>query len=423
MKVCKYLWLVMLATFIPHATAQIETIRIEGLKRIPRQVILNEARLEEGNTYSDEAVEDAVNRIRRMDTVEWADYNLEAGGNTLVIHVVEHRSFELEAELTSNDGEGSSSYERDVVALRYNRYFAERNLFTSEISSRDAILDDDVQESLSFTLGYQRFGIGTSRIRLEAWGTWTEWDDDLIGIVSAEGQHIWQLSGRSVLPLKRNHELSFAFTVSGREAESSLDREPTDYPTADRYEYETRSKAATLAWDWDTRNDENFETVGAQAGLAFSLTNSDDDTAIRHRILPTDPGVWTYIHADRDLSLVSGHYKRFSSLGKVLTLETGIRGQYLDWDDNVVFNDTEVMIPSNYGLRQSRYDLDLMVHHDIFSRGKGQDCHWRVTGGVAYTFQEWYSHDDIQSVAFKVGTSFRNDFLKIRGEVIYFENI
>lgn len=84
----------------PNARFLIERITVEGFEReAPYNIVTAETRLEIGQSYSEEELQEAVYRVKRLPFVYDAEYALrpgETGGYELVLTVRPHRVFTLE---------------------------------------------------------------------------------------------------------------------------------------------------------------------------------------------------------------------------------------------------------------------------------------------------------------------------------------
>ncbi|MDA8017299.1 MAG: hypothetical protein MPN21_07600 [Thermoanaerobaculia bacterium] len=102
-----------------NVTFRLETIRIEGLRHVRQELLLAEARLEEGVSYSESELGRAIDRVRRLPFVREASFALRKGSRRglyeLVIAIEETRRLFFGVSLLYSEHSGDSDFELDGI--------------------------------------------------------------------------------------------------------------------------------------------------------------------------------------------------------------------------------------------------------------------------------------------------------------------
>jgi hypothetical protein len=225
----------------------IETIEVEHPAGIPDRIILSEARLTAGETYSEEEVRQALHRIRRLPFVFLAAYRLEPGTNTsarrLVFTVKPGYRFNMSLDLLYQHEE-NFDYGNIAPSLAY-RTFAGNSNFEASIGSSS--FTDGGGDYRNFTLrysGYDLFGTGTV-VQLA-----------LARTLSRDARIELSPTARVILPLTQIQSIVGNFTTTREEFDREFGIVRIRVTTA------IRRTDADLLWTRDTTDDPFFTLKG-----------------------------------------------------------------------------------------------------------------------------------------------------------------
>lgn len=242
----------------------IERIAVEGVEReTAREIVVSESLLQEGRTYSEQELREAVYRVKRLPFVVDADMALrkgsERGAYELVISVemAKPLAFSLDVFGFGTDEDSPFRDERfdwgasGTVGAR--KFIGARGLLFGSVQGFEGISGQVVQ------LGYTHYGLfrsgGYATVALSS-GVGEEYaSDDL------------QTSLQVGIPITGNHALRTTFAWSRYEDELRF--------TEPRGELRFEAWAGQLEWIYDTTDDPIVPTEGLKlTGLASYVEQS-----------------------------------------------------------------------------------------------------------------------------------------------------
>lgn len=280
----------------------IESIQVEGLRRVTPEIILSEALLVEGTEYSEAELSDAVHRLVRLPFLLEARFALERGSERgklrLLITVEEVRRYFFGVDwrysnfgrnLTLEGNAGALGDNFQLFTLAGMRFFPGREsvAFVSVanggaqagytrygLGKRGASLSLGYQRQLCCITFVQPFGVDPS---------FTSW---------SSGRASDRAAVTLGVPLDRQRALRFEFSYEHSE-------EGTRRPIFERagtqtfFPYDARRDARfEAAWHYDTTDDPTFPTRGDTLTIALELRDFEADFSEPGVILgpfPTQP--------------------------------------------------------------------------------------------------------------------------------------
>ncbi|HKO57075.1 MAG TPA: hypothetical protein VJ276_14455 [Thermoanaerobaculia bacterium] len=279
----------------------IERIDLRNLHNAGRDVILTEARLHEGATYSEADLHDANDRIERLPFILDAQFSLEKGSRrdayVLVITLNETRSFFYGLDLIAYHGgrdEQISVYAEDagVSGIGFRWFAGRRGMFHVALGGEREYSSTNAKETGAVEAGYTQYGLFGS----DAFASVS-----VAVPINGVGK-VQTLPQVTVgIPLTPTQTLTSSFNSS-------------DYESLGRNRY--RRKALRLDWSHNTTNNPFFPTRGTllSAGPLFA---ADDAT---YRVFHGDPIDEELIHDKTHtigLSLAAAHYWELSERNSV----------------------------------------------------------------------------------------------------------
>ena len=221
----------------------IESIRFDGLKRATREILLTEAQLEEGRSYREAELRDAIHRLRRLafilDVTMSLERGTERGRYLLAIQVQEvaplFLGLDLDVTYTRFDvGPGPAYTDRLVggfATVGYRHFLGTKGLLFVSLPAYYS--EEDSPNLVAGEIGYTWFGIfGTSSVLTTS--VQTDLDVHTIGL-------------EAEIPLVRRHSIH-------------LLGQYTDDSQQELFAY--RSWSGGLSWRFDTRDDSILPTQG-----------------------------------------------------------------------------------------------------------------------------------------------------------------
>jgi len=252
--------LALIAATASAKSVLIERIDVNAAKRISPEIVIAETRLDAGKSYTDEQIEQAVNRVRRLPFVLFAAAELKPGSTpearVLRINIEETANFNwslgMDAVAHQRGGSGNGADVRGGVGYHF---------FPGRHGMLDAFVADTNEAIVANTLreggvAYNGWGLfGTRAYGSVAVGT----------VFRTNGRHDVNPSALLGVPLTRTQsiEASFARTTSRLERSAS--------GIADPIRSSSRITDYALTWLLQTTNDPYFARDGfdLRAGPAW----------------------------------------------------------------------------------------------------------------------------------------------------------
>ncbi|MBO1322909.1 POTRA domain-containing protein [Acanthopleuribacter pedis] len=284
-------------------TFAIETIVIEGEKQVPEVVILTESRLIAGQTYSEQQLRHAIQRINRLAYVMECRFRLKRGSKRgiyqLVITVEETRFWFVETTSTwsrSSEGGRTGNFDTGVVGARWFVGPADLLYVSSESFANWRAGEFDLGDQL--TLGYSHFNLLDQNIFFDVQLGWQDGDRSMVvtqfGPAASENRDSWRLNLVAGVPVGENHW----FKLVGRYALRSNRLWERDPLGEERLSAETdvRSGNLTFTWEYNTTDDSFVPRQGRlwRVGLLMGGSESNlESVAPGREIGLTDQDFYT----------------------------------------------------------------------------------------------------------------------------------
>lgn len=347
--------------------------RIEVRGNVPARIVVSQTALAEGRSYSDDDLDLAVARVRRLPFVHDARHSLE--GETLVIEVtgVTRLFGDLDA---SGVGRESDQFSSAAVAGG-GRLFLGSGVAEARVQEFVAERSDD---NWAADVAYSQYGIGGTRLFATAGVNYA--------IKRQEG-----VEPDPSLRLLVGYPLSIrqTLTASAGDAGYSL-RQPLLFLAARDLRGSFDSRALDLRWTYDTTEDPFFARRGLliTAGPSWSRSESDVDT-----LSVTFPGlqfVFGTLSTDttsRSLSVDAGKLWTIGSRGAIFS---GLSGAVTRTHSKTSFgNSLALGVDSRFQTRSGSATLGYA--HNLFDRARATAMRQRIE--LAAT----YSRTDLENVA------------------------
>lgn len=244
---------IVLLTAIPLiAQTRHQISKIEFHSRVPANILLTQSALTEDRTYSDEEIELALSRLRRLPFVYSAVYAID--GSTLVIDVAdEYRAFvHFDSVLQGlNSTTAGYGYVSGDVGGRYELKWG------GVAEASFGVLGEQHLSQTAWNAAYRQYGLGGTRA---------------FAMLGASGGGAGEItSPRLLIGYPLTLRQTVAITAS-REGYS----EGGQFGTAGHYTATTRLKNLEAQWQWDTTNDPLFGTHGSALSLAQGINRQTD---------------------------------------------------------------------------------------------------------------------------------------------------
>src|SRR4051794_25166453 len=271
MKTIVTLVLALIAATASAKSFLIERIDVNAAKHTPAAAVIAETRLVAGRTYSDDELQQALNRVRRLPFVLFASADLKPGSTAdarvLRINIEEMANFDwgfdMDAVTRQAGGSGRGGGEARVQGDAGYRFFPSRS------GTLDVTIGDTNESFLpgsatkrDATLAYNAYGLlGMSAYGSVAVGT----------IFRTNGRHDVNPSALLGVPLTRTQsvEAAFARTTSRLERNAS--------GIADPIRSFTRITDFGVTWLLQTADDPFFARHGFDAAAGPSWTRNELD--------------------------------------------------------------------------------------------------------------------------------------------------
>lgn len=245
----------------------IERIEVRGERFVSESVVRTETRLEEGRTYSEQELKQAIDRVNRLPFILDASFALEKGAErgkyVLVLTIVETKPLFAEATSITYEGPGAyRSHTEDYVRSGVRWFLGSGSLV-------HASTDFDDNYEVGFTQ-YNLFGraaFASLSVR------WTEADIDTM-IVGPDGQ-----VGHYSAEIDPSPQLRIGVPLFGDHsivAEASQQRvvSRSEFGDVDQ-EQDQETFFSDVAWIFDTSDDPILPTAGTvwRTGISSSWTD------------------------------------------------------------------------------------------------------------------------------------------------------
>lgn len=288
----------------------IEKITIEGLqRRSARAIVTAETRLQEGETYTEAALRQAIYRVKRLPFVLDAEMSLrrgsERGAYELVVTVEPTRPVFF---LAQTDGRILSE---DTPFSNDDRFFysSRATAGVRQFLGTRGLVFASVSKSESYAPSYQA---GYTRYNLAGAGSYgsvgIQWErDDHLGERERTGA-----SAELGLPLAANHSLRSRLSWSRSVGDLAL----IVVEPPERFTIDSRSETwgAGLDWIYDTTDDPVFSTEGEQVTGTVSWRQGEGRGRLREEVPLPVPALWTDESATSlDLGLSGRRHFRLTS--------------------------------------------------------------------------------------------------------------
>jgi len=368
----KPLFLLLLsAFFIPTASAQstdhfIERIRVHGARRTGSRLIIAESRIKTGSSYSEKVLTEAVRRINRLPFVFNTDFSLEKGHEkgkyTLVIEVTETRAFRYGLSSTHFDNPDELGESNGDLILT-GRWFPGTGGSLYLGWEEEQHWSNDVEDGGNFAIGYShhdlfRAGVFLD-IRLSSSGATYNDDDD---------NDDWATHGSSqsitlAVPVQQNQRIRGIW----KEFRSNKDpyfayREVFSEDYLPNYFFRSSDvTSTTLAWVYDTRNDNVVSSAGRHGRIGYRRTEERERYRYIFPELPGNDGL------GYETDQLFADFRQYSEVDDNHSFSYGVHATYVDSDGPYASSINQIdIIPRSFETR--RGGLDLGYTWDILGR-------------------------------------------------------
>jgi hypothetical protein len=282
----------------------IETIEVEGNRRVTPEIVLSEALLTEGMEYSEAELLDAVHRLVRLPFILEARFSLERGSERgklkLVITVEEVRRYFFGSDWRYNSFGRNLNLEEfsaargdnfQLFALAGMRFFPGRESVAFVSSANGGV-----------QAGYTRYGLGPRRmflslgyqrqfcciVRVQPLGIDPAFSSWTTGIGSDRGT--------LTLGVPLNRQRALRFDLSFENSERGTRRplfEAGDSSVFFPYD-ELRELRFEASWTHDTTDDPTFPTRGTNLSVALEVRDFEADfseAGVLVTPFPTEPAL------------------------------------------------------------------------------------------------------------------------------------
>lgn len=249
----------------PASAYRIETITVQGAQReAAHNIVADETRLREGETYDQAEIEQAVYRVRRLPFVLAAGYELRAGSTPgayeLVVTIQPYTAVRIVADAFGafdgdrRDVEDEDHFDSFVSGeLQARAFVGERGMAFASASKGEKL--DPVGQA-----GYTRYGLfGRGSSATVTAGRVFSGDEE-----GVESDDIF--AGLAVaLPMSPNNTLRLSYSWAR-----------SDFQTAD-FERRASFHSPAAQWIYDTTDDPLFALRGTQVTGSASYARSEED--------------------------------------------------------------------------------------------------------------------------------------------------
>lgn len=235
----------LLAAFpIAAETVRHQISKIEFRSRIPASVLLTQSALAENQTYTDDELDIAMARLRRLPFVFSAVYTVN--GSTLVVDVAdEYRIFAHVDSLLQGINSTTSGYGvmNNSAGARYALPWG------GVVEGAYALEATNDSNQKGWSASYQQYGLGGTRLFAD------------FGVVRNGSEATTSPHLTIGYPLTLRQTVAVTASRSG----NTIDER---FGVAGHYVNSTKFKTVEAQWFWDTTNDPLFATRGLKLGAA-----------------------------------------------------------------------------------------------------------------------------------------------------------
>ena len=373
----------------------IERIEVNAAKRIPAAAVLAEMRLDAGKTYSDEQLQQALNRVRRLPFVLFASADLKPGSTpdarVLRINIEEmanfHWGFDMDAVARKSGGGGGGATVHGKAGYRF--FPGRSGTLDASIGDTNETFIPGTATSRSGTLAYNGWGLfGTRAYGSVAVGT----------IFRTNGRHDINPSALLGIPLTRTQSIEATFARTTERLERSVSG------IADPVRSFTRVTDYGVAWLLQTADDPYFARNGFDAGAGSSWVRNELDLPFV-LTFPKPPHVVPGRQSQRELVLSANAAKYWplrqasAAWGRFVATTTRVTG-------------TANGVPFAPG-RLNEGDFLAGLAHD-FNReiGESSQSRWRVESSIGYHLDRLSGRNasSRSGPELEIGAAYRNRF-------------
>jgi outer membrane protein assembly factor BamA len=369
----------------------IERIDVNAAKRIPAAAVLAETRLDAGKTYTEEQLEQAVNRVRRLPFVLYADADLKPGSTpdarVLRINIEEMSNFNWGLETTAlvRKRGGGGPFEANAGY----RFFpgAHGMLGAALAGSNESVIGSNSLRQA--VLAYDGWGLFGTRVYGGVAAS---------TIFRTSTGHDLNPSAFLGIPLTRTQTIeATASRTTSRLARSFQG-------IADPIESSSRVTNAGLAWLLQTADDPYFARSGFDAGFGPSWEREALDLPFV-LTFPAPPHVIPGKQNQR-------HFSLNASAAKYWPLRTASAawGRFDATTTRITGTANGTPFPA---ARQNLGDLLFGLAHDVNREmAEGSQSRWRFEMGVGYHLDriEQRTVQTRSGPELEIGTAYRNRF-------------
>ena len=279
---------------LPPPRFYIETIEVEGARRVTPEILLSEALLAERTEYGEAELRDAIHRLLRLPFILEARFALEKGSERgklqLIIEVEEVHRFFFGADLETSFSARDFSFERSFPNDQNTQLFtlAGMRFFPGRHSVGFVSISDGAVQA-----GFTRYGLGKSgtflslgyerqaccQIQVEPLGidpTFSSWSS---GNDSDRGT----LALGFYLDRQRSLRFEISYQESHRGDRLPVLEEPGLFT---RFEYDDRrTLRLEAAWIHDTTDDSTFPTRGESLAATLEFHDLEADFEMPGQVL------------------------------------------------------------------------------------------------------------------------------------------
>ena len=239
----------LLCTALPVAAETRHQIgKIQFQSRVPTNILLSQSALAEDRTYTDQDLQVAMARLRRLPFIYSVFYKIE--GTTLVVDVIDHwrvyYNIGSSVQAANIGGGGSGGSLSGELAGRH--YFPWGGVIDGGVGSQ-------TQSHLyagAWRLDYAQYGIAGTRLAAQ------------VGFSHPTSPHNYAPRFLLAYPLTLRQSI---VAQGNRETSSQVSRSVSPGATVSGYRQKDSLRDAEIDWRWDTTNDPLFTTSGAMLSL------------------------------------------------------------------------------------------------------------------------------------------------------------
>lgn len=375
-------------TALPLLAESHTITKIDFRSRIPANILRSQSALSENRDYTDDELELAVSRLRRLSFVYDARYHVD--GSTLVIDVSdEHHFFYGVNLLGETQVHLHNSFLDTGIGGRF--YVPSGGVAEGSIGNL-AGRDENIGAA---NIQYTQYGIAGTRLFASA-----SLSRSLGGVFgTTEVQPALTIGA----PLSLTQTLTLVAYGQGYQHESHFALVPRPLRN------EHRRRALELHWRYDTTNDPFFATRGRSLEIAPGYIHDND----LFEGFSTPPlRIFTeHVHDNQTVLNVAGeNYWRV--LNDRTMLIGGVTARLRRHDSTT--DHADFITGSTFTFTEKQAGVSLRLAHNFFDRGEATDTRHRLELGFNYVFDRFAPNRDQRYLETQLAYAFRNRWGTVR---------